>query len=91
VDPVPDPLISKNLVAPEMEPGTSGSVARNSDHYHRGGHRSEIKTLRICVSNWVAKRLLQLVSRSLVRHKLKERHRGNPNPMYHWVQLEVLV
>jgi hypothetical protein len=27
VEPVPDPL------APEIESGTSGSVARNSDHY----------------------------------------------------------
>jgi hypothetical protein len=33
VDPVPDPLLLKNLVAPGIEPETSGSVARNSDHY----------------------------------------------------------
>jgi hypothetical protein len=30
VDPVPDPLLSENLVAPGIEPGTSESVARNS-------------------------------------------------------------
>jgi hypothetical protein len=36
VDPVPDThYSSENLVAPEIEPGISGSVARNSDH--RGG------------------------------------------------------
>jgi hypothetical protein len=28
VDPIPE-----NLVGPGIEPGTSGSVARNSDHY----------------------------------------------------------
>jgi hypothetical protein len=33
VDPVPDPLFLRNLVAPGIEPGTSGSVAKNSDHY----------------------------------------------------------
>jgi hypothetical protein len=36
VDPVPDPLLfrfSENLVGPGIEPGTSGSVARNSNHY----------------------------------------------------------
>jgi hypothetical protein len=32
VDAVPDPLLLENLIAPETEPGTSGSVARNSDH-----------------------------------------------------------
>jgi hypothetical protein len=32
VDPVPDPLVLENLVAPGIEPGTSLSVARNSDH-----------------------------------------------------------
>jgi hypothetical protein len=32
VDPVPDPLLSENLVVPLIESGTSGSVARNSDH-----------------------------------------------------------
>jgi hypothetical protein len=32
VDPVPDPLLLRNLVAPGIEAGTSGSVARNSDH-----------------------------------------------------------
>jgi hypothetical protein len=26
-------FFSENLVAPRIEPGTSGSVARNSDHY----------------------------------------------------------
>jgi hypothetical protein len=31
VDPVPDPLLSENLAAPGMEPGTSGSVARDCD------------------------------------------------------------
>jgi hypothetical protein len=31
VDPVPDPLLRK-LVAPGIDPGTSGSVARDSDH-----------------------------------------------------------
>jgi hypothetical protein len=33
VDPVPDPVILENLVAPEIEPGTSGLAARNSDHW----------------------------------------------------------
>jgi hypothetical protein len=35
VDPVPDPLpyyLSESLVALGIEPGTSGSVAKNSDH-----------------------------------------------------------
>jgi hypothetical protein len=32
VDPVPDPLLLRKFVAPGNEPGTSGSVARNSDH-----------------------------------------------------------
>jgi hypothetical protein len=32
VDQDPDPLILRNLAAPEIESGTSGSVARNSDH-----------------------------------------------------------
>jgi hypothetical protein len=33
MDPVPDPLLlRKNLVALGIEPGTSGSVAKNSDH-----------------------------------------------------------
>jgi hypothetical protein len=32
VDPVPDHCYSENLVAPGIEPGTSGSAARNSDH-----------------------------------------------------------
>jgi hypothetical protein len=32
VDPVPDHYFSENLVAPEIESGTSGSVAKNSDH-----------------------------------------------------------
>jgi hypothetical protein len=32
MDPVPDPLPLRNLVWPGIEPGTSGSVARNSDH-----------------------------------------------------------
>jgi hypothetical protein len=34
VDPViPDPLLlKKNLIEPVIEPGTSGFVARNSDH-----------------------------------------------------------
>jgi hypothetical protein len=32
VDPVPDPLFAENFVAPGIEPGTSGTVARNSDH-----------------------------------------------------------
>jgi hypothetical protein len=31
VDPVPEPVL--NLVAPEIEPGASGSVARNSGHW----------------------------------------------------------
>jgi hypothetical protein len=31
VDPVPDPLLS--LQCPGIEPGTSGYVAGNSDHY----------------------------------------------------------
>jgi hypothetical protein len=31
-DPVPDPLLSENLVALGIESGVSGSVARNSDH-----------------------------------------------------------
>jgi hypothetical protein len=34
VDPVPDPLLlRKSLVAARIEPGTSGSVARNSAHW----------------------------------------------------------
>jgi hypothetical protein len=33
VDPVPDPLLLQNLIVAGNEPGTSGSVARNSDHY----------------------------------------------------------
>jgi hypothetical protein len=33
VDPVPDPLLSQNLVTPTIESGTSGSVSRKSDHY----------------------------------------------------------
>jgi hypothetical protein len=32
VDPVPDPYFSQNLIGSGIEPGTSGSVARNSDH-----------------------------------------------------------
>jgi hypothetical protein len=32
VDHVPDPYFSENLVGPGIEPGTSGSVARNSDY-----------------------------------------------------------
>jgi hypothetical protein len=33
VDPVPDPLLlRKNMVVPGIEPGSSGSVATNSDH-----------------------------------------------------------
>jgi hypothetical protein len=32
VDPVPDPYFSENVVWPGIEAGTSGSVARNSDH-----------------------------------------------------------
>jgi hypothetical protein len=31
-DSVPDPLLLKNLVTPEVELGTSVSVARNSSH-----------------------------------------------------------
>jgi hypothetical protein len=31
VDPVPDPYFSENQVGPGIKPGTSGSVARNSD------------------------------------------------------------
>jgi hypothetical protein len=30
VDPVPDPLLLSNMVALEIEPGTSGSAAGNS-------------------------------------------------------------
>jgi hypothetical protein len=33
VDPVPDRYFSENLVALGIKPGTSGYVARNSDHY----------------------------------------------------------
>jgi hypothetical protein len=33
VDPVLDPLLLKNVVGSGIEPGTSGSVARTSDHY----------------------------------------------------------
>jgi hypothetical protein len=33
VEPVPDPPLLKNLVALRIEPGTSRSVSRNSDHY----------------------------------------------------------
>jgi hypothetical protein len=33
VDPIPDLLLPENLVAPRIEAGTSGSVARNSDHW----------------------------------------------------------
>jgi hypothetical protein len=32
VVPVPDPYFSENLEGPEIELGTSGSVARDSDH-----------------------------------------------------------
>jgi hypothetical protein len=32
VDPVSDAFLLKNLVAPGIEHGTSGSVARYSDH-----------------------------------------------------------
>jgi hypothetical protein len=32
VDPVPDHHFSENLVARGIEPGTSGSVAKNCDH-----------------------------------------------------------
>jgi hypothetical protein len=32
VDPVPDPLLLRNLVAPGIESGASGSVYRNSEH-----------------------------------------------------------
>jgi hypothetical protein len=32
VDPVPDPLILRKSGRPEIEPGTSGSVVRNSGH-----------------------------------------------------------
>jgi hypothetical protein len=28
-----NPVLSENLVAPGIEPGTSGSVAKNSDQY----------------------------------------------------------
>jgi hypothetical protein len=35
-----NPCFSENLVVPGIEPGTSGSVARNSDH--RGGHEPSI-------------------------------------------------
>jgi hypothetical protein len=37
MDPVPETTTSQKiwyLVAPGIEPGTSGSVARNSDHYN---------------------------------------------------------
>jgi hypothetical protein len=32
VDPVPDPPLLRKSGSAEMEPGTSGSVSRNSDH-----------------------------------------------------------
>jgi hypothetical protein len=32
VDPVPDPLLFRKFEVPEIEPGTSGSVAMSSDH-----------------------------------------------------------
>jgi hypothetical protein len=34
VDSVPDNYFSENLVTPGIEHETSGSVARNSDHYN---------------------------------------------------------
>jgi hypothetical protein len=40
VDPVPDPLLLRNVEAPGIEPKASGSVARNSDHW-------TIETVRI--------------------------------------------
>jgi hypothetical protein len=32
VDPVPDPLLLRKSSSAEIEPRTSGAVARNSDH-----------------------------------------------------------
>jgi hypothetical protein len=32
VDPVPDPLLSENLLAPEIEPETSGILARHFEY-----------------------------------------------------------
>jgi hypothetical protein len=37
VNPVPDPLLLRNSGSAGNGTRTSGSVARNSDHYHRGG------------------------------------------------------
>jgi hypothetical protein len=47
VDPVPDPY-SVNMVAPGMEAGTSGCVARNSGHYTTEAVRSRKFLYNIC-------------------------------------------
>jgi hypothetical protein len=59
VNPVPDPQLLKNLVAPEIEPGTSGSVARNSDHKTTEAYSSSsiiriIKSMVIRLGRYVA-------------------------------------
>jgi hypothetical protein len=38
VDPVPDPLLLRKSRSAANRTRTSGSVAMNSNHYHRGGH-----------------------------------------------------
>jgi hypothetical protein len=43
VDPVPDPLLSENLVAPGIEPGTSGLAARNSGVLNQAYIKYKIK------------------------------------------------
>jgi hypothetical protein len=44
VDPVPDPLLLGKSGSSRNRTRTSGSVARNSDHDHRGGYPKVITT-----------------------------------------------
>jgi hypothetical protein len=47
VDPFQTHYFSENLVAPGIEPGTSGSVARNSDHQTTEAAKNKLTFLEI--------------------------------------------
>jgi hypothetical protein len=51
MDPVPDHYFSENLVAPGIESRTSGSVARNSDHYATEAVSQAYTSSSLCTQN----------------------------------------
>jgi hypothetical protein len=86
VDPVPDPLHFRNLVAPGKEPWTFGSVTRNSAHYTtdvvscrnigNNGKMNDTKVYRSLIGRYLLKQPLASMGDGRIILKWKLRKQG---------------